>query len=305
MARKVAEGDSSDWNNLVQTMRDVVKLDAKKRGVDVADRLKAFERKAAKNFKELKRNTPVVEAEAAPVKRKLRHRAKAAVGAMVSNVVNGRERRAGHEKMSRRKKIGIAIGAAAVVGAYELIKYKATGNLNPVAFGRNAERAGKAAGATLDRPGGSGSGNVTDLGDKLNNGFTPRSVDMGDKLNNGFVPGARSGRVPNIVDGTPTPGGAGSSEGLTPIVDKLKGATSTRVGNTVTFEVTGEWKPGNTGPKAWANSLGIPASRQNAFLTEVMGSDYSAASRALKVGDKVVANAAQIAKYTDSLPVTA
>ncbi len=53
LARKVAEGNDTDWDNLVQTLRDAVKSDANNRDVSTEDRLKTFEAYASKKYKEL------------------------------------------------------------------------------------------------------------------------------------------------------------------------------------------------------------------------------------------------------------
>jgi hypothetical protein len=62
MATKVALGDESDWNNLVQTIRDQIKNVAGKtkdtdgNTIDVAEQLKAFEKHARQQYKLLKKN---------------------------------------------------------------------------------------------------------------------------------------------------------------------------------------------------------------------------------------------------------
>jgi hypothetical protein len=61
LARKVAEGDDTNWDNLVQTLRDAVKNDSNKRyesqlkpqGDTVEDRIAAFEKYASKKYNEL------------------------------------------------------------------------------------------------------------------------------------------------------------------------------------------------------------------------------------------------------------
>ena len=66
LAKKVEAGDETDWNNLVQTLRDAVKYDAgneantrlKLEGETVEDRLKSFEAYASMKYKELKAKQP-------------------------------------------------------------------------------------------------------------------------------------------------------------------------------------------------------------------------------------------------------
>ena len=53
---KVASGNETDWNNLVQTLRDAEKNDAKHDGVDVTEALETFEKFAHDKYKELQAN---------------------------------------------------------------------------------------------------------------------------------------------------------------------------------------------------------------------------------------------------------
>ncbi len=75
LAQKVKDGNETDWNNLVQTLRDAVKYDAsneantrlKLEGETVEDRLKSFEAYASAKYKELKANQPKEGGEEGPV----------------------------------------------------------------------------------------------------------------------------------------------------------------------------------------------------------------------------------------------
>ena len=53
---KVAVGDETDWNNLVQTLRDAEKNNANSEGADTAKSLEAFEDFAHSKYKELRAN---------------------------------------------------------------------------------------------------------------------------------------------------------------------------------------------------------------------------------------------------------
>ncbi len=56
MQSKVASGDESNWNNLVQTIRDVEKFEAKKNGASIGEAAKLFEANARASFQELQAN---------------------------------------------------------------------------------------------------------------------------------------------------------------------------------------------------------------------------------------------------------
>ncbi len=135
MAVKVLEGDESNWDNLVQTLRDAVKVDAELRGADVSEYLEAFEKYSHRKFKELKANQEAVEAvvdlpEEVPVKKTRRQRIKERIAGVFGRIYGGGE---GRERGEHRKRNGLILGGLIVGGlvAAELIKHKATGDWNP------------------------------------------------------------------------------------------------------------------------------------------------------------------------------
>jgi hypothetical protein len=265
MAQKVLEGDASDWNNLVQTLRDVVKFDAEKRGNDVGDRVKTFEKYASGKYKELMANKAAkgtaAEAdptEEVPVKMKRRQRAKAALFGVMGRA-QSREHKEG------RKNALIVAGVLGAAAIYELLKYKLTGSWNPVRnWGGASEHLGAKHGSTLeDRP--------RSTGDNLPRGNNPR----GNAPSN-HLPERPRGNTP---DGLPTPGANGES------------------GGKVVFTVMEKYHDGAPTPWSWAESQGIPSNKVPGFLNEVMGPDWREAARGMQIGDSVSATAEQIAKY--------